>query len=57
MPLPLLVVKIKFALCAACHTASGKGSLSDETGALYHTGAPNLTDKDLVVRWRYENRD
>ena len=37
--------KDKFALCAACHTASGKGSLSDETGALYHTGAPNLTDK------------
>ena len=37
--------KEKFTVCAACHTASGKGSLSDETGALAATGAPNLTDK------------
>ena len=37
--------KDKCALCAACHTASGKGSLSDETGGLHLTGAPNLTDK------------
>ena len=37
--------KDKFALCAACHTISGKGSLADETGLLFTTGAPNLTDK------------
>ncbi len=37
--------KEKFAICAACHTAAGTGSLSDQTGALAATGAPNLTDK------------
>ncbi len=37
--------KEKFAVCAACHMATGKGSLSDETGGQANTGAPNLTDK------------
>ena len=37
--------KDKFAVCAACHMADGKGSLSDPTGAMIATGAPNLTDK------------
>ena len=37
--------KEKFAVCAACHMADGKGSMSDPTGALASIGAPNLTDK------------
>lgn len=37
--------KDKFALCAACHTATGAGAISDQSGAGIAVGAPNLTDK------------